>query len=191
MPEAPAPQPPAQRTTSENQPPGRREEPTEGAVLLARAEQRLAQERLVMQARLDRERGLRRIQVAMGWLIVVMLPSVAVVCVIVMFRYESVPPSVLASASGAFFVDIVGLVVAGWRTLLVWNLPDDPLTPVTLAPELHQQIDLEAAGISVVTVAEAPPTPTTTSPGAGARRPGDPPSRSREQRWNWPGRRPR
>jgi hypothetical protein len=170
MPEAPAgpppPQPPHQRKTTENQrQPGRRAEPAEAAVLLAQAEQRLAQERLVMQAQLDRERGLRRIQVAMGWLIVVMLPSVAAVCVTVMFNYETVPPSVLRSAAAAFFVDIVGLVVAGWRTLLVWNLPNDPLKPVTQAPELHQQIDLESAEVTVV--------------------------RAEEPRWNWRSRRPR
>jgi hypothetical protein len=173
MPETPAgplpPQPPAQRRTTENQPPpGRRTEPTEAAVLLAQAEQRLAQERLVMQAQLDRERGLRRIQVAMGWLIVIMLPSVAVVCVTVMVNYETVPASVLRSATATFFVDIVGLVIAGWRTLLVWNLPNDPLKPVTQAPELHQQIDLETAEVTVVRAEE----------------------RS-EPRWTWRSRRPR
>jgi hypothetical protein len=146
-PEVPAPRPAPEQ---------KRQNPAEAAVLLAQAEQRLAQERLVMQAKLDRDRELRRIQVAMGWLIVVMLPSVALVCVGVMISYDKVPRSVLNSAAGAFFVDIIGLVVAGWRTLLIRNLPDEPLTPVTAAPELHHSIDVGAAEVKVVRLEDSP-----------------------------------
>ena len=145
-------------------------QPTDAAVRLAQAEQRLAQERLVMQARLEKDRSTRRIQEAMGWLIVVMLPSVAVVCVVVMANYEHVPFSMVTSASGAFFVDIVGLVVAGWRTLLVRNLPDRPLEPVTEAPDMHdhheghpiprqstaEQIDVQQAEHRVVHLDDQP-----------------------------------
>ena len=107
---------------------------TKSAVLLAQAEERLRQQRLMADEKIARARSFRRLQLAAGWTAVLMLLSIATVCIVIIVNYEHVPPQLLTGASAALFVDVLGLLVAAWRSMLVKKAPDEPLSPVTEPP---------------------------------------------------------
>jgi len=104
------------------------------AVRLAQANQRLEQERKVFDRSLERDRKLTRVQTAMSWIILIMLPSVAVACIVVFINASALPVSVVTSASAAFFVDVVGVVIAGYKALLPARSPDALLVATTADP---------------------------------------------------------
>lgn len=107
---------------------------TINAVRLAQAEERLRQQRLMADEKIARARAFRRLQIAAGWTAVLMLPSIATVCVIIIIEYQKVPNQLLTGASAALFVDVLGLLVAAYRSMIVQKVPDEPLSPVTEAP---------------------------------------------------------
>ncbi|MFJ4365745.1 hypothetical protein ACIP4S_16490 [Streptomyces chartreusis] len=107
---------------------------TENAILLAQAEERLRQERLMANESIARARAFRRLQVSAGWTGILMLPAMAIFCVVVLMKYETVPGEMTAAASGALFVDVLGVVVAAYRSWAIKRAPDEPLKPVTKAP---------------------------------------------------------
>jgi hypothetical protein len=104
------------------------------AVRLAQANQRLEQEKKVFERRLERDRQLTRVQAAMSWVILIMLPAVAAACIIVFINAATLPVAVVTSASGAFFVDVVGTVIAGYKALLPARSPDELLVATTADP---------------------------------------------------------
>ncbi len=88
------------------------------AIRLAQANQRLLQEQKIFERRLERDKQIGLLQRCAGWVVLVMLPVVAVVCVVIFFHYKTLPVSVVGAASGAFFVDICGTVLAGYKSLM-------------------------------------------------------------------------
>ncbi|MFF4402164.1 hypothetical protein [Streptomyces sp. NPDC001480] len=112
---------------------------TETAILLAQAEERLRQERLVADENIARARAIRRLQVSAGWTGILMLPAMAVFCVVVLMQYETVPGEMTAAASGALFVDVLGVVVAAYKSWAVKKAPEEPLKPVTEAPVFQRR----------------------------------------------------
>jgi hypothetical protein len=114
---------------------------TEQAVLLAQAQQRLQQEQTIFESQMERERAFRRLQLAVGWVTVVMLPSIAVVCVWIISNHETFPPTMLTAASATLFVDVLGIIGATWRTFSLKNVPDGRIEPVTGAPRLNGVTD--------------------------------------------------
>ncbi len=90
----------------------------ESAIRLGQANQRLLQEQKIFEHQLEQQKQIALLQKCMGWVILVMLPAVAIVCVVIFFNYQSLPGGVTTAAGGAFFVDIVGTVVAGYKALM-------------------------------------------------------------------------
>jgi hypothetical protein len=66
----------------------------------------------------------------MGYTAVLLLLSFFAVCVYIFFHHSELPTVVVTSAGGAFFVDVVGLVIAVWKIVFK---PDfmTKLAPVT------------------------------------------------------------
>lgn len=93
------------------------------AIRLAQANQRLLQEQQIFERRLEHDKQVGLLQRCMGWVVLVMLPSIAVICVLIFFQHQVLPDSVVVAASGAFFVDIVGTVIAGYKSLMPAKLP--------------------------------------------------------------------
>ncbi|MGH3930597.1 MAG: hypothetical protein ACRDTF_11545 [Pseudonocardiaceae bacterium] len=104
------------------------------AVRLAQANQRLEQESAIFARKLERDRQLGRLQAAIGWTVLVMLPAIAVACIVIFFNHQRVPREIVLAASGAFFVDVFGTVIAGYKALLPTKPPEELLTPVTRDP---------------------------------------------------------
>jgi cytochrome bd-type quinol oxidase subunit 2 len=90
----------------------------ESAIRLGQANQRLLQEQTIFEQQLEQQKQIALLQKWTGWVILVMLPAVAVVCVVIFFAYQSLPSVVVAAASAAFFVDIVGTAIAGYKALM-------------------------------------------------------------------------
>ena len=54
----------------------------------------------------------------MGYVAAVSLPVLAVFCVVVLLSHEVFPGTVVASAGGVLFVDVVGIVATVWKVVL-------------------------------------------------------------------------
>jgi len=101
---------------------------------LSQFQQRLWQDQQVFARRMQRDRAYFRLQICCGWVVLVLLPAVAVVSVMIMINYRTVPASMLIAACGAFFVDVLGLLVAAYKTLLPQNTGEERVAPVTEMP---------------------------------------------------------
>lgn len=66
---------------------------------------------------------------AMGCVAVVMFPAIFFVCTEILFNYEEFEPAIVSSAAGAFFVDVVGLVVTVWKVVISSEAPQ-PIRPL-------------------------------------------------------------
>jgi hypothetical protein len=99
---------------------------------LERAQERLRQERETFDQRKLQAARWFNIRLRMGYLAAVLLPSVMALSVYFLINYEHFPSSVSAAASGALFVDTLGLVMSVWRLVLnpgsITNL--EPVTKV-------------------------------------------------------------
>ncbi len=139
------------------------------AVRLAQANQRLEQESAIFARKLERDRQLSRLQTSMGWTVLVMLPTIAVVCVVIFFNQESLRGEIVTAASAAFFLDVLGTVMAGYKAFLPTKPPEELLTAVTRDPYEDDRGE-EIPG-------EPAPTPHSaleaTPPGGGEGRPSD------------------
>lgn len=85
---------------------------------LARAQERLRQERETFDQRKQQEARWFNIRLRMGYLAAILLPSVMVVSVYILLNYVHFPRSVIGAASGALFIDTLGLVMSAWRLVL-------------------------------------------------------------------------
>jgi hypothetical protein len=92
--------------------------------------ERLRQERETFDQHKSHENRWFTLRLTMGYAAVVALLAVFAVCVLVFLNHATLPSVIVASASAAFFGDVVGLVVTVWK--VVFN-PDfmTQLTPVT------------------------------------------------------------
>lgn len=104
------------------------------AIRLAQANQRLEQEKKIFERRLERDKKLSQVQTAMSWVLLVMLPVIAAGCGYILLDASSFPESVVLAASGGFFVDVCGLVLASYRTLMPGKSPEDLLVATTADP---------------------------------------------------------
>ncbi|WP_226363055.1 hypothetical protein [Pseudonocardia sp. ICBG1142] len=112
----------------------------EAAIRLGQANQRLQQEQRIFEHQLEKQKEIAKLQQYMGWVILVMLPLVAVVCVVIFFNHSALPTQVVVAASGAFFVDVVGATLAGYKALLPAQIHSaltattrDPFEPVDVS----------------------------------------------------------
>jgi hypothetical protein len=125
------------------------EEDGRAAVRLAQANQRLEQESAIFARRLERDKQLSRLQTSMGWTVLVMLPAIAIVCVVIFFNYQRLPGDIVTAASAAFFVDVLGTVLAGYKALLPSKPPEELLTAVTQDPYEEEAVVAEAESRNV------------------------------------------
>lgn len=88
------------------------------AVLLAQANQRLSQEGKIFEQQLEHAKKVARLQRCIGWVVAFMLPSVAIVCVVIFFLFRVLPVTVVTAASGAFFADVVSAIIAAFKGLM-------------------------------------------------------------------------
>lgn len=102
----------------------------EQSLILAEANERLRQEGAAfdtLQEQYAREMRVRR---AMLWTAVILLPAVMSICIFVLVRYEDFDQLTVAMASGALFVDALGLVIMIWRATIRMQPPKVP-APIT------------------------------------------------------------
>lgn len=71
----------------------------------------------------------------MGYVAVALLVVVLVFSLYVIFNHSTMPATVVAAASGALFVDVVGLLVGIWKIVLPKESPKTALSPVTKQSE--------------------------------------------------------
>ena len=89
-----------------------------GTAELMRLEELLRQQRETFDQRKEQEARWFNLRIRMAYIAVVMLPSVAIVCTIILFDYKSYNHIVVSSAGGALFVDVLGLLAAAWKFVL-------------------------------------------------------------------------
>jgi hypothetical protein len=94
----------------------------------------LEQESQIFSRRLEREKKSARLQNAFGWTILLMLPSIAITCIVIFFDHRNLPPAIVSAASAAFFVDVTGSVIAAYKTLLPTAVQVEQLLPITADP---------------------------------------------------------
>lgn len=111
-------------------------------VVIAQAQQRLSQEAEVFTRQMERDKAFFRLQLCCGWVVLALLPAIAVVSVIIMINYRTVPASMLAAACGAFFVDVLGLLIAAYKTLLPQKPGEERVLPVTEYPTSLQDREI-------------------------------------------------
>ena len=85
---------------------------------LERAAEQLRQERETFDQRKRQDSRWFALRLAMGYVAVVLLPAIIVISSYVLARSGQFSAAVVASASGALFVDVVGLIVAVWKIVL-------------------------------------------------------------------------
>jgi ABC-type transport system involved in cytochrome c biogenesis permease component len=107
---------------------------TRSAVLLAQAEESLRQQRLMADEKIARARAIRRLQVAAGWTVVLLLPAIATACFAIIWNHDKMPGDVLTMASAALFVDVLGLLITAYKSMVVRKSPEEVLAPVTESP---------------------------------------------------------
>jgi hypothetical protein len=98
---------------------------------------------------MERDKALLRLQLVCGWLALTLLPLLAGVSVIIMINYRTVPDSMLIAACAAFAVDVLGLLVAAYKTLVPQKLKGEQLSPVTAPPVYSDPLALATAGSSI------------------------------------------
>lgn len=87
-------------------------------VLLARASERLRQERETFdQQKLHEERWFC-LRLVMGYSAVILLVSIMAVSTYLLFNASKFSSSVVASAGAALFVDVLGLLIGVWKIAL-------------------------------------------------------------------------
>ena len=85
---------------------------------LARAEQALRQEQASFEQRLYQDAQWLRLKLAVGYSSVGLIAIIMVVCSYILFANEAFPTSVVVSAGGTLFGDVISLGVAVWKIVL-------------------------------------------------------------------------
>jgi len=113
------------------------------------ARERLRQEQETFDQHKSHEQRWFILQLVMGFVAVVIVPSIVAICVIVFLNHAVLPTAVVTSASGALFVDVVALALAVWKIVLNKDFVTK-LAPVT-------------QGVSVTAIPESTPDKSTES----------------------------
>lgn len=98
-------------------------------VVIARAEERLRQERETFDQKKRQDGRWFILRLAMGWSAVFLLPGIGVVSGWVIANQSDFSGSTVTLAASSLLVDSVGLVIAVWRIVL--GTGPDQLSPVT------------------------------------------------------------
>jgi hypothetical protein len=101
---------------------------------IERAMEQLRQEREVFEQRKAQEARCFSLRLTMGYVSVLLLFAVILICAAVLFNPERFSDFTVKSAAAALFVDVVGLLVAVWKIAL----KPDFLTK--LEPETRQDL---------------------------------------------------
>lgn len=88
------------------------------AAMLLRMEEQIRQERETFDQRKEQEIKWFNLRLRMGYVAVVLLPTIIVICAYILFNHTKFDASVVLSASGALFVDVIGLIISVWKVIL-------------------------------------------------------------------------
>lgn len=75
-----------------------------------------------------------KMRLTMGWVAVILLPTIFIVTTYIVFNDEQFPAAAVSAASGALFLDVLGIVVFVWR--VVFSEPP----PASLHPTIGGEI---------------------------------------------------
>lgn len=103
---------------------------TVDTIAFAQAQERLRQESATFDQRVLQDAHWFRLRLAMGWVAVVLLPTIMVISATVLMSYEKFTPGTVTAATGTLFVDAAGLIFLVWKIVLGTRGPD-ALKPVT------------------------------------------------------------
>lgn len=110
---------------------------TANTIALEAAIERLRQERETFDQRKAQEDRWFALQLRMGYVAVVLLPSVAVLSGYIVWSPGGYPASAVTAASAALFVDVLGVLGTVWKVVLK-PVPSTKLMPVTSTKQLDQ-----------------------------------------------------
>lgn len=102
---------------------------------IAQAEQALRQQQAAFEQRLYQDAQWLRLKLTVGYSSVGLISIIMIVCSYILFENTSFPNSVVVSAGGTLFGDVISLGVAVWKIVL--NRDTFAFTnPVTTTPDL-------------------------------------------------------
>jgi hypothetical protein len=101
-------------------------------IALEQAAERLRQERETFDQRKQQDRHWFILRLAMGWVAVVLLPTIISICSWIILNYSRFDPGIVTLASAALLTDTLGLVISVWR-IVVGKRGPEVLSPVTQA----------------------------------------------------------
>ena len=110
-------------------------------ILLERAVEQLRQEREIFQQRKLQEARWFSLRLVMGYASVILLVGIMAVASYILVNSNLFPASVVVSAGGALFADVLGLLIAVWKIVL----NPSSITKLTPATEIPLA-DLKAIG---------------------------------------------
>lgn len=97
------------------------------------ADERLRQERETFDQHRTHQNRWFLLRLTMGYMSVVLLPSILVVSTYILLNHTRFPAGVVTAAGGALFVDALGLVASVWKIVLNRGFMSK-LAPVTTVP---------------------------------------------------------
>lgn len=97
---------------------------------IERASERIRQERETFDQRKKQDSQWFILKLVMGFASIILLATVLFIATYILFNNEQYPISVVTSAGGALFVDILGLIISIWKIVLNPN-SITKLDPVT------------------------------------------------------------
>lgn len=83
-----------------------------------RLEEQLRQERMVFDQTLGHAERWFTLRLRLGYIAAVLLPSFFVLASLLVINHTDYPTAVVTSASGALFMDVLGMVLAVWKLVL-------------------------------------------------------------------------
>jgi hypothetical protein len=132
-----------------------------GAILLARAAEKLRQEQEIFGQRKRHDARWFYLRLAMGYCSIALLAAVIVVASIILLGATQYPQAVYTSAGAALFADVIALLVSVWKVVLSSSVitPLDPVTEISL-PTIGSlftggEIEVTAENKDVIAVTEA------------------------------------
>lgn len=93
-------------------------DPVAETITIANAEERLRQERETFNQRKEQDARYFKLRMAMGWIAVIFLPSIAVTCGWIIFHSHEFTSTTVAAATSALLVDTLGLVISVWKVAM-------------------------------------------------------------------------
>lgn len=85
---------------------------------LAREAERLRQLRETFDQRKRQDERWFRLRLRMGYLALALLPTVAIVCITIIFMHREFEPEIVYMVAGALFADMLGMLIAVWKVIL-------------------------------------------------------------------------